>query len=441
MKTVVFIGIGGIGMSALAQYYLDRSLAVWGYDRQPSKITELLEEKGAKISFDQSCIPEFQPKSTMVVYTPAIDDSQAVMQYFIQGGFVLKKRAEVLGQISKETFCLAVSGTHGKTTTSSILIHLINQGDEKAFGFLGGIATNYGSNYIPGNSAVSVVEADEFDRSFLQLDPGVACVTTTDEDHLDIYGTQEEFLRTFQEFTERVSGPVFYRLGTQLEIEEGFSYGLEEELAEIKATNISIENGAYVFDFISPLGNLLSCRFSLPGKHNLLNALAAISMAQYFGVNQENIRSGLSSFKGVERRFSTRIKSQELILIDDYAHHPTEIVALLEAVKSFYPGKEITGIFQPHLYSRTKDFMDEFAEALSGFDYLGLLPIYPAREQAIPGVTSEVLLGKIVKNRTEIIQKNNFSDFVEQRKTRLVVCFGAGDISVLINNLIDEKSA
>jgi len=440
MKTIVFIGIGGIGMSALAQYYLDQSIAVWGYDRQATKITDLLVEKGAVISFDQSNFPDFKLESTMVVYTPAIDINQPVMQHFVQKGFKLKKRAEVLGWISKETFCLAISGTHGKTTTSSILIHLINQSREKAYGFLGGIASNYGSNYIPGNTRVSVVEADEFDRSFLQLDPGVACVTTTDEDHLDIYGNRSEFLRTFQQFTNQVSGPVFYRLGTDLEVEEGYSYGLEGELADIKAVNIRVDNGWYLFDIISPLGDLNSCRFSLPGKHNLLNALAAITMAQYFGVSKEFIHSGLTSFSGVERRFSTRIKNQNMVLIDDYAHHPTEIMALLEAVKSFYPGEKITGVFQPHLYSRTKDFMDEFAEALSGFDFLAILPIYPAREVPISGVTSEVLLDKVKGNQVKLIQKQGFLDFVEHRKTKILVCFGAGDINSLINDLIDEKS-
>ena len=399
----------------------------------------MLAEKGAVIQFDDSELPLFSVEDTKVVYTPAIGLDQTVVTHFLNSGFELFKRSEILGEISKGTYCMAVAGTHGKTTTSSILAHLMVSSNSGAYAFLGGITTNYGSNYIEGDSPVSVVEADEYDRSFLRLRPSIACITSTDEDHLDIYKDKWSFLESFQEFSELVSGVVIYRKGTGLSIESGYSYGFENEDVDIAICDVRVVEGSYRFGLKSPLGDIEDLCFSLAGNHNLLNAIAAISMAQYYGVSSENIKNGLRTFKGIERRFSMRIQTRDLILIDDYAHHPTEIDALVEAVRTFYPSQKITGVFQPHLFSRTKDFMDEFAKSLSQFDFLGLLPIYPARELPITGINSEVLERKISGENTTVIDASSFSSYLDQRETKVVVCFGAGDIGKMIKGYCDEK--
>ncbi|MGB0836530.1 MAG: UDP-N-acetylmuramate--L-alanine ligase [Flavobacteriaceae bacterium] len=441
MRNVVFIGIGGIGMSALAQYYLSLGKQVVGYDKTPSLITAMLADKGAKIGFefDTELLKELDLNSdnTLLIYTPAVSREHPWFKYFENLNILALKRAQVLGEISRETRCLAVAGTHGKTTTSAILAHIMTVAQTGAYGFLGGIASNYESNYIAGSTAVSIVEADEFDRSFLSLNPEIACITTTDADHLDIYGSKDQVQLSFEEFAQKVTGALVYRKGLDF---KGYSYGLEGEGADYELRNIKILDGAYHFDVKTPKSYWEAFEFKLPGNHNLLNALAAVAMADQYGVNSEDIKKSLKSFKGVDRRFSIRHQSEDLVLIDDYAHHPTEVLALLEGLKQFYPEDELTAVFQPHLFSRTRDFMDEFAQALASFDHLALLPIYPARELPIDGVSSEVLKSKIKSEDVVIIQKEDFESFIEGHRKRVVVCFGAGDIGLMIKKYADEKA-
>ena len=311
------------------------------------------------------------------------------LNYFIDNGFTVLKRAEILGKITENTFCLAVAGTHGKTTTSSILGHIMQP--SLATSFLGGITENYNSNLILGEDKISVVEADEFDRSFLQLSPDVACVTSMDADHLDIYGEADALEQSFRDFANKVSETLIVAKGLPL---KGLTYAINEE-ADYKAFNVKIETGKYVFDVKTPSSEIKNIEFQLPGKHNMMNALAALAMAEVYGVSLEEIKEQLKTFKGVQRRFSYKIKTDSLVLIDDYAHHPTEINAVVDAVQEMYPNEKIMGVFQPHLYSRTKDFIEDFALSLSRFDKLVLLDIYPARELPIEGVTSEWLLGKV----------------------------------------------
>lgn len=439
MKNIWFVGIGGIGMSALASYYLSKGRAVSGYDRAESPITENLQAKGANITHieDLSFIEDagVEVDNTMVIYTPALSKDSYYLKYFIENNFSLYKRSEILGQISSETFCLAVAGTHGKTTTSSILAHIFTLANTGAYSFLGGLSTNYNSNYIEGNRDVSIVEADEFDRSFLRLSPNLACITTMDPDHLDIYGTSEAFEESFRDFAGLVEGVLLVRKGISI---PGITYGVEGENADYELSNVKIIDGCYHFDVIGGLSDYRGLRFSLPGEHNLLNALAAIGMADQYGISKQDISKALESYKGVERRFSTRINKEDLVLIDDYAHHPTEIEALLQALRSFYPKEKITGIFQPHLFSRTKDFVKDFARVLSGFDKLYLMDIYPARETPIAGVNSSWLMNMIEDTDVKLLAKNSFHKAISERKSRVVACFGAGDIGELIKSYYEE---
>jgi UDP-N-acetylmuramate--alanine ligase len=440
MKNIWFVGIGGIGMSALASYYLSKGNKVWGYDRNKSQITEGLEVKGAQITYVEStdilndvdiCID-----NTLVIYTPALSQDSFYLKYFKENNFSLYKRSEILGKISAETYCIAVAGTHGKTTTSSILAHIFTVANTGSYGFLGGLSTNYNSNYIEGDKELSIVEADEFDRSFLRLSPNMACITTMDPDHLDIYKTNEAFEESFFEFASLVEDVLLVRKGVPI---SGITYGLEGEGADYEVRNAKIIDGSYFFDVSGGVVDYKDLKFSLPGEHNLLNALAAIGLAERYGVSEQNISKALESYKGVERRFSTRIHNEELILVDDYAHHPTEIEALLEALRSFYPKEKITGIFQPHLFSRTKDFAKEFATVLSGFDELYLMEIYPAREIPIPGVNSKWLMEMMECDNVQLLSKEGFEKAISNRDSRVVACFGAGDIGELIKSYYEKR--
>lgn len=435
---VYFIGIGGIGMSAIARYFCENGKQVAGYDRTPSEITDALTEIGVQIHFDDSVsqIPNAfkQEEGTLVVYTPAVPKDHKELNYFADHEFVLLKRAQVLGEITKNTFCLGVAGTHGKTTTSSILGHIMKVCGTEATSFLGGITENYNSNLISGQDKVTVVEADEFDRSFLQLSPNIACVTSMDADHLDIYGEKKALEASFEEFSERVSDTLIVCKGLPL---EGLTYAIEEN-ADYQIDNVKVQNGTYVFDVKSPKERVTDVRFSLPGRHNLSNALAAVAMAEQYGLELEDIASALASFYGVKRRFSYKIKEENFVLIDDYAHHPTEINAVVNAVRELYPGKKVMGVFQPHLYSRTRDFVDEFAASLSGFDELLLLEIYPARELPIEGVDSNWLLQKITLDNKQLVAKEKVLEFIKKSEVEIVVMIGAGDIGVLIEELKEE---
>jgi UDP-N-acetylmuramate--alanine ligase len=443
IHNVYFVGIGGIGMSALANYFKSNGKNVAGYDRVSTKITDSLQHMGIAVHYDDSVdlIPsEFKnSQETIVVYTPAIPKNNLELNYLWENHFTVLKRSEVLGLITKSTFCLAVAGTHGKTTTSTILGHILKEAGVNATSFLGGISENYKSNLILGGDEISVVEADEFDRSFLKLSPNIACITSMDADHLDIYGEKAELEKSFMDFAEKVSQTLIIRKGLPL---KGLTYGIEEN-ADYDAKNLKVEEGAYIFDVKTPTETIENIKINLPGKHNVLNAVAALAMANIFGVSLQVIAEALLTFKGIERRFSYKIKTENLVLIDDYAHHPTEINAVVDSVREMYPTKKIAGIFQPHLYSRTRDFIDDFAASLSRFDALILLDIYPARELPVEGVTSAWLLDKITIVEKQISSKKNLVKNVLRLDSQVIVMIGAGDIGEqveVIKNALDHEN-
>ena len=443
IHSVYFIGIGGIGMSALARYFMHLGKNVAGYDKTETQLTDELQALGMNIHFDDniSLIEEkyLNKENTLIVITPAIPKNHSEWNYFLANDFVVKKRAEVLGIITKGTFCFAIAGTHGKTTTSSILGHVLYESGVDVTAFLGGIVENYNSNLIGTGTSVTVVEADEFDRSFLHLHPNLACVTSMDADHLDIYGDASAIEDSFREFAAKVEGEnLFIANGLPL---DGITIGINEE-ATFSAQNIRIQNGFYVFNVKTPNETIENIQFGLPGHHNLSNALIALAMAKSYGVSNENIKRALASFKGVRRRFSFQVREEKLVYIDDYAHHPTEINAVHQAVRELYPNKKVLAIFQPHLFSRTKDFVDGFAESLSKFDEIGLMEIYPARELPIEGVTSSWLLDKIMNANKHLIQKEEVIDFINKSTFDVLVTIGAGDIGEMVKDIkkmLNEK--
>ena len=436
IHNIYFIGIGGIGMSAIAHYFASNGKQVAGYDKTPSQITKTLEGKGVAIHFEDALdnipIPFLKKEETLIVYTPAIPENHLELNYFFEHNFRVLKRAEILGKITENTFCLAVAGTHGKTTTSSILGHIMAQ--VNATSFLGGISENYNSNLILGDDKISVVEADEYDRSFLQLSPDIACVTSMDADHLDIYGDSDALNTSFVEFTKEVSETLIVAKGLPL---KGLTYAINEP-SDYEAFNLKIESGKYIFDVKTPSTEIQNIEFSLPGRHNVMNALAALAMADVYGVSLENIKHSLSTFKGVKRRFSYKIKTEDFVLIDDYAHHPAEINAVESSIREMYPNETILVIFQPHLFSRTRDFIDDFASALSKFDEVLLLDIYPARETPISGVNSEWLFGKITCKSKKQTKKNNLVKDIKNSSAKVVAMLGAGDIGVTIQEVTNE---
>jgi UDP-N-acetylmuramate--alanine ligase len=435
IHNVYFIGIGGIGMSALARYFQYIGKKVKGYDKTPTQLTDELQAIGLEIHFEDniSLIPtDFYVENTLVIVTPAVPVSHSEWNYFIERGFTIKKRAEVLGIITKDTYCFAVAGTHGKTTTSSILGHVLYESGVDVTAFLGGIVENYNSNLIGSGKTVTVVEADEFDRSFLHLHPNVSCVTSMDADHLDIYGDAASIEESFREFAAKTPSENLYVIkGLPL---EGNTIGVNND-ADFSAQNIRIENGFYVFDVKTPIEVVQNVKFGLPGHHNLTNALLAFAMAKSYGVSNEKIITALASFKGVRRRFSFQIREEKLVYIDDYAHHPTEINAVHQAVRELYPGKKIIAAFQPHLFSRTKDFIDGFAESLSQFDEILLLEIYPARELPMEGVNSTWLLNKINNPNKKLVSKDELFTAFENSDADVFVTIGAGDIGELVKDL------
>ncbi len=423
-------------MSALAKYFHKTGKQVAGYDKTPTKITTDLQTQGMQIHFDDviESIPEIykDKETTLVIFTPAIPKNHQEFNFFRDHDFKILKRAEALGIITQNTFCFAVAGTHGKTTTSSILGHIMQPYD--ATSFLGGISENYHSNLILGGDEISVVEADEFDRSFLKLSPNIACITSMDADHLDIYGEHSALEDSFQEFAEMVSDTMI--VAKDLKV-KGLTYAINEE-ADYQVQNVSIENGNYIFDVKTPKKSINNIEFSLPGKHNVMNALAALAMADSYGVPLENIKNSLQTFKGVERRFSYRIKTEDLVLIDDYAHHPTEINAVYESIEEMYLNEKNVVVFQPHLFSRTRDFVDDFAKALSKFDAVILLEIYPARELPIEGVTSSWLLDKIDNRNKKLIDKKKLAKEIKNSDAKIVAMLGAGDIGMVIEDVKNQ---
>jgi UDP-N-acetylmuramate--alanine ligase len=437
IHNVYFIGIGGIGMSALARYFVANGKNVAGYDKSKTEITDSLESLGVKVHFEDAVanidLPFLNADNTLVVYTPAVPKDHKELAYFKNSFYDVLKRSSVLGEITKNSFCLAVAGTHGKTTTTSILGHLLNECHVEVTAFLGGISQNYNSNLILSGTKVTVVEADEFDRSFLTLSPNFACITSMDADHLDIYGEAKELEKSFIEFSKKIkpSGKLFVRNGLPL---EGITYGIEDD-SDYSAQNIKIINGAYEFDVKTPKTTLHNFKFNLPGRHNLSNALIALAMSVEYGIPPQQLAKALASYTGVKRRFTYQIRTDELVFIDDYAHHPEEINAVHQAVREMYPNQKVMAVFQPHLFSRTRDFVEEFAKSLSQFDEVILLDIYPARELPIEGVTSKWLLDKIQNKNKKLIQKPEIISEIKQSKAQIILTMGAGDIGEEVKHI------
>lgn len=445
ITSVYFVGAGGIGMSALARYFRAKGKQVAGYDKTPSDLTAALIDEGVRIHYadDISLIPEDckHPDSTLVVYTPAIPETHTELNYFKTNGFTLMKRARVLGEITRTERGLCVAGTHGKTTTSSMLAHLLKQSHVDCNAFLGGILKNYNSNLmLSDKSDLAVIEADEFDRSFHWLNPYMAVITAVDPDHLDIYGTPEAYRESFEHFTSliRPDGCLVMKKGLQLQprLPKGaklYTYSATEE-ADFFARNIRIGNGDILFDFVTPDGCIPDVKLGVPVKVNIENGVAAMALAWLNGVTPEEIRRGMASFAGPVRRFDFHLKKDDIVLLDDYAHHPAELKASIQSVKELYPDKKVTGIFQPHLYTRTRDFAADFAASLSLLDELILLDIYPAREEPIPGVTSQIIFDRVTIPNKRMIRKEELLDLVQKEAAsfEVVLMVGAGNIDRLV---------
>ncbi len=439
IKRVYLIGIGGIGMSGLARYFKKRGCVVCGYDKTISPLTSAMRNEGISVVYQDEednlkvSFLENDPE-TLIIYTPAIPKDSKILNYFRSGGFTLKKRSEVLGIISKGMYTIAVAGTHGKTTTSSIIAHILKDSGYDCSAFLGGIATNYDSNVLFGDNNTLVVEADEFDRSFLTLYPDVAIVTSMDADHLDIYGDRSHLVESFRQFVSQIKegGRLIFKKG--LDLSGGKTYSANV-LADIQAVNVKVQDGSFYFDFKNERIVIENVQLGLPGLHNIENAVAAIEVALHLGIDPEKIRKALASFLGVKRRFEYILKDQKHIYIDDYAHHPEELRACIRAVKTLYPDKKLTTIFQPHLFTRTRDFADGFAEVLSMTDELIMLDIYPARELPIEGVNSAMILDKVSIEAKQILSKEQTLDYIRAQKPELLLTVGAGDIDTLIIQL------
>lgn len=437
-KHIYFLGIGGIGMSSLALYVLNENKVVGGYDKVKSEITDTLINQGATINFNDEfkIIPKsfLDKENTLIVYTPAIPLFNKQFVFFKKSGFTIIKRSELLGEISRDKFCIAIAGTHGKTTTSSILSHILFDNNLNFTSFVGGISENYNTNLIQNGSEIILVEADEFDRSFLTLNPNIACVTSIDADHLDIYENEMELKKSFNQFKNNIKKDGVLFVNDQIPM-NGMTYGFNSN-SNYFISNYRVDDEVAHFD-INFKKSITSIQFKMQGKHNALNALVAFAIGNFLGINNDDIQKSLSTFKGVKRRFTYILKSPRVI-IDDYAHHPTEIDAVQKSVKEMYPGKKITAVFQPHLYTRTRDFMDQFAESLSEFDEIILTDIYPAREEPIKNIDSQALLRKIKSNRKLISKKSNLSSCLKNSKSDVFVIMGAGDISDEVQ-LIKEK--
>ena len=439
IKAVYFVGIGGIGMSAIARYFLNSGITVGGYDRTPSDLTEQLRKEGALIHYEDNVdlIPaECRDKEhTLVIYTPAIPAEHSELTFFRSQGFEIQKRAQVLGTLTRSLKGLCVAGTHGKTTTSSMAAHLLHQSHVDCNAFLGGITKNYGTNYILSkDSPYVVIEADEFDRSFHHLTPYASVITATDADHLDIYGTEEAYLESFRKYTSLIQkgGYLIMHTGLKMQpdVQEGVTvYTYSREGGDFHAENVSIGGGRITFDLVSPLGNIPGIELGVPVSVNIENGIAAMALAQIAGATAEEIRQGMASFSGVDRRFDFHIRTDKMAYLSDYAHHPEEIRRSLESLRELYQGRRIKVIFQPHLYTRTRDFYREFADALSLVDDVCIVDIYPAREAPIEGVTSKLIYDNLRPGiRRQMCHKDEILDVVRQGGFDVLVTLGAGDI-------------
>ena len=442
IKAVYFVGAGGIGMSAIARYFLHRGLVVAGYDRTPSALTRELEKEGMAIHYEERVdlipLPCRQPSSCLVIYTPAVPNDHAELVYFREHGFEIEKRAQVLGTLTRMHKALCVAGTHGKTTTSTMCAHILHQSHVDCNAFLGGISKNYHTNYILSESDYVVIEADEFDRSFHWLRPWMSVITATDPDHLDIYGTKEAYLESFNHYSSLIQpgGTLIIHSGLEMKarLQEGvtcYEYALAE--GDFHAENIVINNGAITFDFISPLENVPGVELGQPVPINIENGVAAMAMAQLCGCTADELREGMRSYGGVDRRFDFKIKRPELVFLSDYAHHPQEILQSAKSIRALYANRHITAIFQPHLYTRTRDFYKEFADSLSILDEVVLCDIYPAREQPIPGVSSQLIYDHLRPGvERSLVSKADVLNFVAHRDFDVLIVLGAGDLDDMV---------
>ncbi len=443
IKNIYFIGIGGIGMSALARYFVAKGCVVNGYDKTKTILTEALSELGIDIHYEDN-IDLIDKNASVVVYTPAIPESHSELTYFRENGYEVVKRSDILGWITEGTVNICVAGTHGKTTVSTMIAHLLRDSDYGCTAFLGGIAANYNTNFWSSNNNVVVVEADEYDRSFLKLHPSVAVITSMDADHLDIYKTPAAFEDAFVSFSEKVKAGGLLLAKKGLAREASFdtskliTYNLNGNGASIFAKDITVVNGAYCFTAVGPSWQIEEMVLNMGGLHNIENALVATSVAVHLGIDPQKIKIALANFAGVKRRFEYLVKTNEQVLIDDYAHHPAELAALISGVRSLYSNQKLTLVFQPHLFSRTQDLCDGFADSLSAADEVVLLPIYPARELPIPGVTSEMIAHKMTHKNVVLLEKEAVSDWVKKQQPKLLVMAGAGDIDVLIRNIKND---
>lgn len=438
IQEVYFIGIGGIGMSAIARYFNYQGVKVSGYDKTATPLTKQLEEEGIQVYFSED-IDRIPKMVDLVVYTPAIPATHAELQYYQNKGYAVKKRAEVLGIITKDAFTIAVAGSHGKTTVASMITHLLKHSGYDCTAFVGGIMSNYNANFVFGKNKVIVVEADEYDRSFLQLHPDIAIITAVDTDHLDIYQNKTAIEEAFRQFIYQIkdNGQLILKLNelsiNRLQKYDIYTYHLNDIIANLHASNLHIKKHSYLYDLKTPKNIYENMCLNIGGQHNVENSIAAVSVALLLGIAPQKIKAALASFTGIKRRFEYIIQQENRLMIDDYAHHPREIDALLKSVKQLYPTKKITAIFQPHLYSRTRDLAIEFAESLSIADEVILLDIYPAREQPITGVTTALIYDKIVGAKKIWCRKEEVLTQLTNKDIEILLTIGAGDIDTLIN--------
>ena len=437
IKRIYFLGIGGIGMSALARYFNLNEVAVSGYDKTETVLTKKLAAEGIAIHYEDN-IELIDKEAELVVYTPAVPKDHKELNYFLHNNYNLAKRSEVLGAITNSSYNICIAGTHGKTTTSTMVAHILRHSGYGCNAFLGGIAVNYDSNFWSSEKNVSVVEADEYDRSFLKLSPDVAIISSMDPDHLDIYGTAENMEQAFIDFSARIKpgGLLLSKYGLKrtedLTAHEHLTFHLQNENASVYAANIKMVNGSYHFDVLMQYWELKDVVLNMGGLHNIENMIAAISVAHYLEIDNDKIREAVADFRGVKRRFEYVMKNEDQVMVDDYAHHPEELRALLSGAKDLFRDKKCTVIFQPHLYSRTRDFVDGFAESLDLADEVILLPIYPARELPIAGVNSEMILNKMKNKNARVLDKSELLEWIKNNKTELLITAGAGDIDTLV---------
>ena len=445
-KNIYFIGIGGIGMSAIARFCKFKGYSVSGYDRTESELTRALASEGIDVHYCDDCsyIPE-DIASTLVIYTPAVPADMGELTYVREKGYKVLKRSQMLGELTRGETCLAVAGTHGKTTTSTMIAHILTEGSAGCSAFLGGISKNYNTNMLVSETPTVVVEADEFDRSFLQLHPSIAAITSIDADHLDIYGDYEHVLEAFREFVSQVSEAVILKYGLPLRKTDisakVFTYHFDDPRADFRSSNLRLdESGHYIYDLIYPGGTLKDIKVGALGWINVENSIAAAAICLCYGMDGQKVRHAIGSFEGAKRRLDLQVSKEGITYIDDYAHHPAELAGAISSIKQIFPDRKITGIFQPHLYTRTRDFAAEFAESLSGLDKLILLDIYPARELPIEGVSSEMIFKDVTAAEKVLLRRDQLMEYLAQEEVDVLVTLGAGDIDRFIQPIAEMLS-